>query len=1182
MAVAQFLGVSRFAVGEWEAGNKYPKAKHLQAFIQLMLQQRVFPAGSEAEAIRALWQAAHQKVLLDESWLAGLLSPASQYSDVTPDATHPLGTPRMDWGDALSVPAFYGREDELHVLGEWLVQDRCRVVSVLGMGGIGKSALSIKLMHQIAGQFDIVIWRSLRDLPTCDVLLTALLQVLAPHVLGEEDASFERRLGILLEHMRKTRVLLVLDNLETVLAEGENSGQMLPAYEGFARFLRRSAETTHESSVLLTSREKPSVLISLEGVRSPVRALRLARLDAAACEALLAEKAVTGSVSERKRLLELYAGNPLALKIVAQTIVDLFDGEIAPFLEQGEVIFGGVRHLLSEQFARLSELEQSVFLWLAILREPATLDELLEMLVTPVPRARLLEAIESLNRRSLIERGQQRASFTLQSVVMEYATAQLIADVSSEIERGQMKRLIEYGLELAQVPEYVRQTQARLIITPILAQLRRRYPQPNQVDEWLLTQLAHLSTQPTDAQGYGAANLVTLLKMQRGNLRGLDLSNLVLRNLYLQGIEMQDTSLSGTIIRDSIFSESFDIVTAVAVSNSGAYWAASSSRGEIRVWEAGGKTLHSAWRAHADMVWSLAFSPDGTSLASVSWDSTVKVTDITRGILLWSGEHTSPASRVAFSPDGRMLASSGNDAVVRLWDARTGTPLQTLPHPGAVNSVTWSPDGHLIATGDVKGDIRIWAVSDIEQAHCILTLVEHDNLAEGLAFSPDGNVLASASWDNTVKLWEVSSGNLLRTLTGHHDRATRVAWSPDGHTLASASRDQTIWLWNALQGRYRAVLRGHTSAVSGLSFTPDSNQLVSSSEDGTLRVWDVAHAQCRRIIQGYTASLYDVDWSPDGNRLVSCSTDYLVSIYHVNDESPPLILQGHTGVVYGVGWSPEGQWLASSEWDHSIRLWNLASGTCDHVLLDVDDQANYFYGLAWSPDGQRLAGGTYRRGVLVWNRTTQQQYWSGQDFPTWIRHVVWSPDGKRLAGCGDDGIVYIFDAADGRLLQQLERHHSFITRVAWSPNGTRLASGGSGKAGGELFVWDVLSGNRLHSVSGHPDTVYAVAWGSSEEILVSGDSEGLLRWWDLKSGACWQTHEAHRGTVQSLSRSPDGTKLASCGDDGAIMLWDSHSGEYLQTVRRDRPYERLDITGIRGTTEAQKAILRNLGAVGNV
>ncbi len=273
--------------------------------------------------------------------------------------------------------------------------------------------------------------------------------------------------------------------------------------------------------------------------RAPVRTLRLARLDADSCKQLLAEKEVTGSAADHARLIEAYAGNPLALNIVAQTIVDLFAGEIAPFLKQGEVIFGGIRDLLAQQFTRLSVVEQTVLLWLAIVREPVSIEELLALLVTPLSRAQVLEAIEALHHRSLIERGQRPGSFTLQSVVLEYATGRLIAEAASEIEHGQLARLIEHGLELAMVKEYVRQTQQRLLVAPLLAQVRTVSSGRAAVEEHLLARLSHLRGRTDYAQGYGPANLLALLRMLRGHLRGLDLSQLSIRGASLQGVEMR-------------------------------------------------------------------------------------------------------------------------------------------------------------------------------------------------------------------------------------------------------------------------------------------------------------------------------------------------------------------------------------------------------------------------------------------------------------------------------------------------------------------------------------------------------------------------------------------------------------------------------------------------------------------
>ena len=142
-----------------------------------------------------------------------------------------------------------------------------------------------------------------------------------------------------------------------------------------------------------------------------------------------------------------------------------------------------------------------------------------------------------------------------------------------------------------------------------------------------------------------------------------------------------------------------------------------------------------------------------------------------------------------------------------------------------------------------------------------------------------------------------------------------------------------------------------------------------------------------------------------------------------------------------------------------------------------------------------------------------------------------------------------------------------------------MASGSRGIEGGELFIWDVKSGERVHTLQGHPIIVYAVAWSSDTNVLISGDDTGTVRWWDIQREACIRIVQAHQGTIHSLRPSPDTTKLASCGNDGAIMLWDLETGEYLQTLRRDRLYERLNISGIRGLTEAQKQTLRALGAI---
>src|SRR5215469_15726007 len=412
--LAVFLGVSRRAVQGWEGGISYPKLEHLKQFVELCLQRAAFPAGREEEEIRALWRASQQKVRFDETWLHTLVNPPPPLP-LFPETTIPAAStafsaattaslagepapafPRVDWVGALDVSHFRGREVERAELFQWMVQDRCRVIVLLGMGGIGKSSLVSLLGQQLAPQFDAVLWRSVRDAPSCDELVADCITFFSEAPPAEFPASLEHRINQLLGRMQARHCLLVLDNLETLLQEGDREGKYLPGYQGYGRLIQRLGESAHASCVLVTSREKPREIEVLEGSRSSVRTLRLAGLDEPAAQELLADKGLVGTASDWGQLVRTYAGNPLALKIVAQAIADLFGGNITQFLQEGELIFNGVRAVLHQQVERLTPLEQVLLTWLAILREWTALDTLLRMLLPRALRTQVLEALESL------------------------------------------------------------------------------------------------------------------------------------------------------------------------------------------------------------------------------------------------------------------------------------------------------------------------------------------------------------------------------------------------------------------------------------------------------------------------------------------------------------------------------------------------------------------------------------------------------------------------------------------------------------------------------------------------------------------------------------------------------------------------------------------------------------------
>ncbi len=1189
--LAERLGISRPAVVGWEAGASYPSPQHLKHLIELFLQYHAFHSGQEADEIRSLWQSSRARVPLDEAWLSGLLDKrpdSSTASAVLPPSAvgpAPLQTgPRVDWGDALEITTFYGRETELALLTDWVLEQHCRVVSVLGLGGIGKSALAVTLMHRIADQFEAVIWRSLRDAPPCEPWLDQVLRVLAGEPLTVELDSLERRLNLLFEFLRIRRVLLVLDNLESVMEPAEGSGRLLPGYEGYGRLLRRAAETKHKSCLLITGRERSIELAPLEGPRTPVRSIHLGQLDANACGLLLLEKEIAGSAVELERLIERYGGNPLALKIVVPTIVDLFGGEIHAFLEQGELIFGSVRYLLQEQFARLSAVEASLMLWLAILREAVTVPELSAVLANPPPGGQILEALDTLCGRSLIERGNRKASFTLQSVVLEYATTRLIEAAASEIESGHPHLLIDHGLELATAKEYVRQAQVRLMVTPILSRLRNSYPEPAALEARLIELLEPLRGRGDELQGYAPANLLALLRASRGDLSGLDLHQLSLREASLDGVNLQDTSLAGAALRDVRLTEAFDSIWSMAFSKKGTYWAGGDRQGQAQIWAYTKRQLHRVWRAHHSVVSAMAFSPDEQHLATGSWDGVIKLWDAAAATLLWTSPAVDVIMGLAFSPDGRALASGGTDGRIRIWEAASGALLQTLnEHTGPVFSVSWSPNGKILASAGHDAQIRLWAAAGNESPRRlpapIQTLGGHTSPVRGLAFSPDGRTLASASWDKTVKWWDVQSGTQKESIP-IQAHIEGLAWSPDGRYLASGELDRAFWVWDTEHHKQRTTFYGTIAPVRALAFSPDSSTLDTACENGSMQVWDMTSGQCIKSWQSFARATYEIAWSPDGTRIAGGGNDALVTVWDVAQRVPLQLLRGHKAVIWGLSWSPDGRWLASCGEDNTVRLWDVAKGVSERVLTHSELTDAHLFAAAWSPDGEHLAVASHRQGVLIYDMHTQAfQRVGPSDVPPRTRRVEWSPDGRFLAGSGEGGTILIWNTSDYSLLATLQGHHGMVVALAWSSDGTRLASGSWGHGSDQLFIWDTQSWNRLRMLDDPNEGVYGVAWSADGKVLVSAGSDGNLRWWNPQDRQCILSREGHQGPVQSLRASPDGRLLASCGDDGAIRIWKMESGEHVETLRRDRPYERLDITGVKGLTEAQKLALKMLGAV---
>jgi WD40 repeat protein len=1095
----------------------------------------------------------------------------------------PVNSIAQDWGEALDVSGFYGRIAELTTLTQWILQDRCRLIGILGIGGIGKTVLSVKLAEQVQNQFSYVIWRSLRNAPPLEILLAELV----PFLSGQQETKAD--LSSLLQCLRNHRCLVILDNMETLLQTGKQTGKYRPGYEGYGELIRVVAETRHQSCVVLTSREKPAQIAQFEGVELAVRTLPLSGSPEAS-QALIEATRLTGSENQKQELCDRYRCNPLALKIVGTSIRDLFNGEIGLFLQQDTLVFNGLRRLLDHQLDRLSPLEIVVMYWLAINREWTTIAQLQEDIVPTVSNAQLLEALEGLAWRSLIEC--KSGHYTQQPVVMEYVTEMLIdrvcdeiVDRSSQTPLSSASLLQTHPLIKAQDKDYIRDSQIRVILTPLSDRLLSQLGSKKDIVYQLNQILYRLQTEFPNQTGYVGGNIINLLRQLQVDLSDYDFSRLSIWQADFQNVNLHRVNFTHSDLSKSRFTQPFGSILTVAFSPDSQLLAIGDSNNLVCLWQVSDGQPRAMFRGHQGWLWAVSWSVDGHMLASGSEDQSVRLWDIETGMCcgILQG-HQRTVRTLAWQPNGHLLASGGDDREIRLWNSHTKTCCKILQgHDNWVMSVAWSPDGQILASASFDQTIRLW---DIQNGECLNILSGHTDGIWSIAWSPDGEYLATGGEDRSVKIWNADSGECLKTLQRNDSVVFSVAWSSDSKMLASGCEDQNITIWDTVNDRCLKTLQGHSNRIWALDWSADGEMLASVSQDQSVQLWEMHNRQasdCRKLktFQGYSNSVLAVVWSPNGRTLASSGADHRIRLWNPDTGECLKTLQGHSNWIWGLAWSPDGTTLASGSDDCTVRLWNPSTGEC---LKTLQGHTTWVWAVSWSPDGQFLASGSGDLSIRLWDIQQGKCLKILQGHHNWIWDLAWSPDGTTLASGSDDCTIRLWNPSTGECLNVLQGHDYWVEAIAWSPDGQTLASGSYDRT---IRLWNSKTGECLKVLQGHKEMLRAVSWSPDGQMLASGSYDRTVRLWDVQTGECLKILDGHTSQVWSVAWRPVGwdarenrdSVLASSSTDETIKLWDIKTGECLKTLRADRPYEGMNITRVTGITEAQKATLEVLGAI---
>ncbi len=1061
---------------------------------------------------------------------------------------------RFDWEDApTDIQPFCGRTSEIAQLAEWIVIDRCKMVTILGIGGIGKTSVAVKLSTQIQDQFSFVIWRSLREAPFLNQLLGDIIQVLSCHTITELPNTSPKRIAALLNCLKEQRCLLVLDNIEAIMTPGEYVGNYREGYHNYGELFHRLGTSIHQSCTLLTSREAPNEIVELAGTKLPIRTLSLAGLNGDGAT-LLGKMDVEGDSQTLQEISDRCQGNPLYLRIIASIITKNFDGDCESFAISDRYNYSKISTIITDQLARLTIAEKLVVYYLSLHREPASIIALKAHFELMSLQGTLTDTLDSLMRRSIVQTvggnrldPNQSKSYTLQNVILELTTDRLRAELDRELQNpldpaASLENKLFFFNHLAihpsSSPEYIRKIQQRLFLNPVSRLLYRRHGiKTIEYIRSLILAAAHL-------KGYAIGNLINLAIELKANFTDWNLTDLHIAEVDFQEVQLAKVNFNNSVFDRCQFPQGMGTIFDLKFSPDGQLLAAGGTDGRVHIWEVDTGRKRFLLAGHTGWIRTLCFSNDGKYLATGSGDHTVRVWDVGTGECLHIlNGHQDIIWLLYFAPNSSIVASIDRLRVINVWWLKRQQPVFSLKITDLTiwNGTLDLSKGRLVTVNPEGINIRsLW------QSGSRMIAIPDRKAVKKIILSTDKKYLWGLTFGTEVYCWDIETGELVAELIGHSSRVFDLSFTPDGQKIVTTSKE-CIRVWNALTMTCLQSIYPQQSTLSA-AIHNSGKTIVIASSNGVVQLWEIDRGECLMNFSGRTMRFLTAIFSEDNRQtkgIIAGRDDgaILSWLYTAQNTTPNREYLGHNDIVRSIAISPDNTKLVSGSHDTTVRLWDILSGECLAVMTTHD----YWVSRVIFLDDINIISCGEDGKICHWNLITKKVNILPTNTQYWLMGVGASVDGKIITAGYNNNSIELFDFAT-KTTHTINSQGNRIRFMSFSQDLQHLVTLSDD---GLLSLCDYqqLTCVKTYLVGGRDWIGLSFLPQDNGKVAIAGRAG--IQIWDIVNGRCIRELLGHTAPVCSIDFTSNGEYLLSSSEDGTVKLWDMNKGRVITTMGSD-------------------------------